>query len=186
MTSADRDERRAEDAALAERLVARDRGALEEAFKGHAGAVRGAALRVLRDASLAEDIVQECFVTLWRSPEKYDATKGTLRTFLITIAHRRAIDMVRSESARQRREDRMPPPAPHTIDDEVWSRALGETVREALADLNDGEREAITMAYYGGYSYVEVAERLRAPEGTVKSRIRSGMKKLSVALTGVT
>lgn len=144
------------------------------------------AVRVLRDETLAEDVVQDVFVSFWKSPHKYDPNRGSLRTFLLTIAHRRAVDVVRSETARTRREETTPWESPYDIEDEVWSKALSETVRDALSDLAEDERKAIAMAYFGGLSYVEVARRLGAPEGTVKSRIRAGMKKLSVSLTGVT
>lgn len=170
------------DAELAAGVAERDRTSLELAFKEHGAAVKGVAWRVLKDENLAEDIVQETFVTFWDSPEKYDAGRGTLRTFLLTIAHRKAVDVVRSEVARTRREQRPPDPVHIDVEDEVWSRDLSETVREALMALAEGEREAIALAYYGGLSYVQVAERLGLPEGTVKSRIRAGMKKLSKSL----
>lgn len=173
------------DAELASGVAARDRSSLELLFKEHGAAVKGVAWRVLRDESLAEDIVQETFVTFWDSPEKYDPSRGTIRTFLLTIAHRKAVDVVRSEVARSRREEKPPDPVHVDVEEEVWTRDLSDTVRNALNSLAEGEREAITMAYYGGLSYVQVAERLDLPEGTVKSRIRAGMKKLSVALSGV-
>jgi RNA polymerase sigma-70 factor (ECF subfamily) len=134
---------------------------------------------------LAEDVVQDVFVSLWKAPHKYDPNRGTLRTFLITLAHRRAVDTVRSEEARFKREEKVPDDVAPSIDEEVWTRALSDSVRQALEGLSDGEREAITLAYFSGLSYVEVAERLGAPEGTVKSRIRSGMRKLSVSLAGM-
>lgn len=173
------------DAELAAGVAARDRSSLELLFKEHGAAVKGVAWRVLRDENLAEDIVQEAFVAFWDSPDKYDPSRGTIRTFLLTIAHRKAVDVVRSEVARSRREEKPPDPVHVDVEEEVWTRDLSDTVRNALNGLAEGEREAITMAYYGGLSYVEVAEHLDLPEGTVKSRIRAGMKKLSVALSGV-
>ena len=160
------------DAELAAGVASRDRTSLELAFKEHGAAVKGVAWRVLKDETLAEDIVQETFVTFWDKPEKYDAERGTLRTFLLTIAHRKSVDVVRSEVARSRREERPPDPVHIDVEEEVWARDLSETVRSALMDLAEGEREAIALAYYGGLSYVQVAERLGLPEGTVKSRIR--------------
>lgn len=171
------------DAELAAGVAARDRSSLELLFKEHGAAVKGVAWRVLKDENLAEDIVQETFVTFWDSPEKYDASRGTIRTFLLTIAHRKAVDVVRSEVARSRREEKPPDPVHVDVEEEVWTRDLSETVRSALMGLAEGEREAIAMAYYGGLSYVQVAEELGLPEGTVKSRIRAGMKKLAVALS---
>ena len=174
-----------EDAVLAAGVGEGDRLALEEVFDRYGGAVKAMALRVLRDDALAEDVVQDVFVAFWKAPQKFDANRGSLRTFLVTVAHRRAVDIVRSEEARFRREERVPRDTAPDIDDEVWTRSLSETVRNALAELADPEREAITLAYFGGLSYVEAAKRLGAPEGTVKSRIRSGMRKLSVALAEV-
>ncbi len=171
------------DAELAAAVAEHDRAALEIAFKEHGAAVKGVAWRVLKDENLAEDIVQETFVNFWNSPAKYDSSRGTLRTFLLTIAHRKAVDVVRSEVARTRREQRPPDPVHIDVEEEVWARDLSETVRRALLDLAEGEREAIALAYYGGLSYVQVAEKLDLPEGTVKSRIRAGMKKLSRALS---
>lgn len=173
------------DAALAERIQQRDEEALEILMRELGGAVKSVAVRVLRDDVLAEDVLQETFMGFWDSPERFDPARGSLRTFLSTIAHRKAVDSVRSEVARSRRELTPPEPAHFDLEDEVWARSLSESVRAALDQLPEGEREAIALAYFGGLSYMEVAKRLGAPEGTVKSRIRSGMKKLSVALATV-
>jgi RNA polymerase sigma-70 factor, ECF subfamily len=174
-----------DDVALVARIRDGDRTALEQLFAEVGGAVKAVAFRVLRDQVLAEDVVQDTFVTFWQAPEKFNADRGSLRSFLLTIAHRRAVDIVRSEVARSRREQTAPEPRQVDVEEEVWTRSLSRTVRAALSELADGEREAITLAYFGGLSYAEVARRLGQPEGTVKSRIRSGMRKLSVALAGV-
>lgn len=174
-----------DDAALAERVAAGDRLALESLFDQHGDAVKSIAVRVLRDEGLAEDVVQDTFIQFWKSPERYQSDRGSLRTFLVTIAHRKAVDIVRSEVARSRREMQPPEPDHFDLEDEVWSRRLAETVRDALDGLAPGEREAIALAYFRGLSYVEVARSLGEPEGTVKSRIRNGMKKLAVSLAGV-
>ncbi len=174
-----------EDASLAAGVAAGDRLALEAAFQQFGGAVKSIAMRVLRDEALAEDVVQEVYLSFWRSPEKYNPSLGTLRTFLVTMAHRRSVDIVRSEESRSRRQERVPKDVAPSIDEQVWTLTISDSVRSALEALSEGEREAITLAYFGGFSYVEVAARLGAPEGTVKSRIRSGMKKLSVSLAGV-
>lgn len=178
-------EPRRKDASLAAGVSDGDRAALEEVFQQYAGAVKSIAMRVLREETLAEDAVQEVFLSFWKSPGKYNPKLGTLRTFLVTMAHRRSVDIVRSEESRFRREERVPKDVAPTVDEEVWTRTLSDSVRSALDTLNEGEREAITLAYFGGFSYVEVAAKLGTPEGTVKSRIRSGMKKLSVSLAGV-
>lgn len=174
-----------DDAALAIAVAEGDRDALESVFQKYGGAVKTMANRVLRNETLAEDVVQDVFVSFWKAPHKYDSNRGTLRTFLVTLAHRRSVDTVRSEEARFKREEKVPDDVVPSIDEEVWARTLSDSVRQALEGLNAGERDAISLAYFGGLSYVEVAERLGSPEGTVKSRIRSGMRKLSVALAGV-
>lgn len=173
-----------DDAALVARIVGGDSVALETVFQRYGGAVQSMALRVLRNETLAEDTAQDVFVRFWQAPDRFDPTRGTLRTYLLTLAHRRAVDVVRSEQARINREEKVPREIPGSIDDEVWSRAVSAEVRRGVASLSDGEREAIELAYFGHLTYVEVAERLGLPEGTVKSRIRSGMRRLSLALEG--
>ncbi len=173
------------DAELAARVVQRDRSAWEAVFNQLSGVIKMVALRVVRDESLAEDVAQDTFLGFWNAPEKFDPERGSLSSFLSTIAHRRAVDLVRSEVARSRREERPPDPEHYDVAEEVWVRTLSEAVRRALDELAEGEREAITLAYFGGLSYVEVAERLGQPAGTVKSRIRSGMKKLASSLAMV-
>lgn len=174
-----------DDSVLASAVADGDRSSLEFVFQRYGGAVKTMAMRVLRDETLAEDVTQEVFVTFWKAAGKYDPARGALRTFLMTLAHRRAVDMVRSEEARYRREEKVPEDVQPDIEDRVWQSSLSDTVRSALGELPEPEREAIALAYFGGLSYVEVAKRLDTPEGTVKSRIRSGMKKLSVSLAGV-
>lgn len=181
-----RSTQREADAALVERIADGDQSALEVVFEKYSGAIKSMALRVLRNETLAEDTVQDVFVDFWKAPQKFDHTRGNLRTFLITIAHRRAVDAVRSEQARYNREERVPEDVPTpSIDDQVWSLSLSESVRQALELLSDNEREAITLAYFGGLSYTDVAKKLNQPEGTVKSRIRSGMRKMGDSLVGV-
>lgn len=174
-----------EDSVLASAVAEGDRSSLETVFQLYGGAVRTMAMRVLRDETLAEDVAQEVFVTFWRTADRYDPSRGSLRTLLMTLAHRRAVDLVRSEEARYRREEKVPDDVQPDIEEQVWQSSLSDTVRSALGELPEPEREAIALAYFGGLSYVEVAKRLGAPEGTVKSRIRSGMRKLSVSLAEV-
>ncbi len=173
------------DAALAAAVADGDRDALETVFQQYGGAIKAMAMRVLRNETLAEDVVQDVFVTFWNSPHKYDPNRGKLRTFLLTLAHRRAVDTVRSEEARFKREEKVPEDVGPSIDEEVWAKSLSESVRSALEGLTQDERQAISLAYFDGLSYVEVATRLGAPEGTVKSRIRAGMRKLKVSLAEV-
>ena len=159
--------------------------ALAEAYRRHAGAVHGLARRLLADEAHAEEIVQEVFLRLWNQPEKYDPDRGSLRSFLLAQCHGRAVDMLRSNSARRRREERdlrEKAEAGYDLEHEVWDLTVADTMREALATLPDGERQAIELAYWGGHSYREVAELLGQPEGTVKSRIRAGLKRLRTEL----
>lgn len=162
--------------------------ALAEAYRRHSGAVFGLARRILRDETLAEEITQEVFLRLWDHPEKFDANRGSLRSFLLAHTHGRSVDVIRSESSRRAREDkdaRLAAHAGQSIEEEVWQMALADHVKEALEDLKEGERRAIELAYFGGHSYREVAEMLGEPEGTIKSRIRSGLKRLQASMASV-
>jgi RNA polymerase sigma-70 factor, ECF subfamily len=163
--------------------------ALAELFRRHAGAVFGLARRVLGDAGRAEEIVQEVFVRLWNEPERFDPERGSLRSFLLAQAHGRAVDALRSDSARKDREERdarRTAESGYDVEREVWDLAVAETVRKAVDTLPEDERRAIQLAYFGGCTYREVAAALGAPEGTVKSRIRSGLKRLRVSLADAT
>ena len=174
------------DATLVARVADGDEVAFEELFHRHGSAVESVARRVLRDPVLAEDVVQETFTGLWSAPDRFSPDQGSLRSFLTTVAHRRAIDVVRSEVARSRREQR-PPPDPEipSVEEEALTRTVSEVVRRAIDDLPPDEREPIALAYIQGMSYAEVARRLQLPEGTVKSRIRNGMRRLSNTLSEV-
>ncbi len=157
--------------------------ALGEAYRRHAGAVFGLAKRLLSDSARAEEVVQEVFLRLWNEPERYDSERGTLRSFLLAHTHGRAVDMIRTDAARRNREEREARGRPaaelgYDVAREVWDLALASHVRDAMATLHPGERAAIELAYFGGLTYREAAEQLAEPEGTVKSRIRSGLLKL--------
>lgn len=161
--------------------------ALEEAYRRHAGAAFGLAQRIVKDRTLAEEVVQEVFLRLWNDPERFDPARGALRSYVLAQVHGRSVDLVRSESARRSREVRDARRAvtvDHDLEREVWELTLHEHVRDALTELNDGERSAIELAYFGGHTYREVADLLGEPEGTVKSRIRSGLGRLRDSLKG--
>jgi RNA polymerase sigma-70 factor, ECF subfamily len=174
------DLRDASDAALVLAIARYRNEALAEAYRRHAGPVFGLARRLLNDQARAEEVVQEVFLKLWSAPDRYDPDRGSLRSFLLAHCHGRSVDLIRADSARRRREESeftSPEPVPDIMQ-EVWDVALSGYVREALSELPDGERVAIEQAYFGGRTYREVAEMLGEPEGTVKSRIRSGLRRL--------
>lgn len=160
--------------------------ALAEAYRRHGGAVFGLAVRVLVDRALAEEVVQEVFLRLWDHPDRFDPERGTLRSFLLAQCHGRSVDIVRSEASRRAREDRdnrERAEAGYDLELEVWDMEVAEQVRQALDSLPEGERQAIEIAYFGGRTYREVAVMLGQPEGTVKTRIRSGLRRLRTGLT---
>jgi RNA polymerase sigma-70 factor, ECF subfamily len=180
-----RDWQEASDAALVIAIARYQSEALAEAYRRHAGAVFGLAKRLIGDATVAEEVVQEVFLRLWNQADRFDPERGSLRSFLLTQTHGRSVDVLRSDIARRRREDndaRATALAGYGLDHEVWDMATAERVRNALGHLPDEERQAIELAYYGGHTYRAVADMLGAPEGTVKSRIRTGLKRLRVEL----
>jgi RNA polymerase sigma-70 factor, ECF subfamily len=159
--------------------------ALAEIYRRHGGAVHSLARRVLRADPPAEEVTQEVFLDLWRDPAKFDAQRGTLRSFLLARTHGKAVDVVRSEEARRRREERTTretATAGYDIDREVWDLAVADQVKDALGSLPDELRQPIELAYFGGHTYREVAVLLDEAEGTVKSRIRSGLGRLRIDL----
>ena len=160
--------------------------ALAEIYRRHGGPVLRLAQRVLHDERAAEDVAQDVFLGLWNQPERFDAERGTLRSFLLMKAHGRAVDQLRAERARRDRDERQHQATPvdqYDLEREVWDMAVAERVQAAMATLSEGERNAIGMAYFSGHSYREVAELLGQPEGTVKSRIRNGLRTLRTHLS---
>jgi RNA polymerase sigma-70 factor (ECF subfamily) len=159
--------------------------ALAEAYRRHGGAVYGLAKRVLSNPTEAEDVTQEVFLRLWNQPDRYDAARGSLRSFLLAQAHARAVDAVRSSSSRRARESRdalRTAEAGYDMQHEVWDLAVAEHVAGAMGELPEEERRAIELAYFDGHTYREVAQLLGQPEGTVKSRIRNGMRRMRATL----
>jgi len=175
----------ASDAVLVIAISRYQEQALAEAYRRHAGAVFGLARRLLNNATMAEEIVQEVFLRLWNQPEKFDPERGALRSFLLAQCHGRSVDLLRSESSRRNREERdalRTAEGGYDLEHEVLDMTVAEHVKDAMGNLIDSERRAIELAYLGGHTYREVAVLLGEPEGTVKSRIRSGLKKMRVDL----
>jgi RNA polymerase sigma-70 factor (ECF subfamily) len=165
--------------------VDQDSAALSEAYRKYGNRVYRVAYGLLRREELAQDVTQEVFVRLWKRPERYDATRGAMSSFLQLDAHGRSVDLIRSEEARAKREianERLSSIHQVGPEEEAMKRVTSERVRNALDQLKEAERGPIAMAFYLGYSYRKVAEVLGVPEGTVKSRIRSGMAKLRETL----
>lgn len=175
----------ASDAALVVAIGRWREDALAEVYRRHAGAAFGLARRLLNDREMAEEVLQELFLRLWNEPERFDPERGSLRAYLMAQVHGRAVDLLRSETARRRREERDAREAPavsHDIEREVVDLTVSEKVKEVVAGLPVDERRAIELAYFGGHTYRQVAVMLEAPEGTVKSRIRSGLRRLRADL----
>jgi RNA polymerase sigma factor (sigma-70 family) len=166
-------------------LMARgeERG-LAELYDRHGRVAYGLARRVLRDTQLAEDAVQEAFFAAWRASGTYAPGRGTGRTWLLTLVHRRAVDLVRREERRRTEplENAPPPGVGGGADELAWSKLERERVQQALTALPEVQREAIELAYYGGLTQSELAARLDQPLGTIKSRMFAGLGRLAELL----
>jgi len=156
-----------------------DEGALGELYDRYGRVAYGLALRVVRDRALAEDAVQEAFLAVWRSAGAFLAEQGKPSTWILTLVHRRAVDLVRREERRRADPlDETHEPTGEATDEEAWLRAQRQVVQEALRKLPPEQREAIELAYYGGFTQSELAEKLGQPLGTIKSRMFAGLKRL--------
>ena len=163
-----------------------DEGALGAIYDALAPAVFGLARRVVRDPARAEEITQDVFLSVWRFATRFDPQKGSAQTWVLTLTHRRAVDVVRADSASTRRETRaLTHDTPFdSVHDQVATRVEGEQVRRCLGALTDLQREAVTLAYYGGYTYPEVSALLQVNLSTTKTRMRDGLIRLRDCLGG--
>ena len=168
------------DADLVTRIATLDERALAEIYQRHAGPVFSLASRVLWERTHAEEIVQEVFLRLWEHPERFDGIRGSLRAFLLMETHARSVDRIRAEERRRERENRAQRDATtsYDLDLELRDLTIAEQIRVAVSELTDQEREAMELAYFGGKTYRQVAVMLEQPEGTIKSRIRTGLMRL--------
>jgi RNA polymerase sigma-70 factor (ECF subfamily) len=178
------------DEALLERSAQGDQGAIGELYDRYQGMVYGMATRITGDRTLAEDVVQETFVGIWRNAGRYSAELASPRTWILSIAHHRAVDAVRRRRPASQLPDPELPPPDALVSPDIWpevSRGIDAgTVRTALAGLPASQREAIEMVYFAGLTQHEIAQRTETPLGTVKSRVRLGLVGLRRNLEGRT
>jgi RNA polymerase sigma-70 factor, ECF subfamily len=179
-----------EDLALHRRLAGGDAGAFEELYRRYASTAHGLAFRVTGQRILAQDVVHDAFLALWRAPEAYDPARGSFRTFFLSLVHHRAVDTVRREERLRKRQDRASNLVPLVGEDVAegaiersWLEDRRREVREALGTLPPDQRRVIDMAYFDGRTQAEIADELGIPLGTVKTRTFAAMNKLRRALT---
>jgi RNA polymerase sigma-70 factor (ECF subfamily) len=175
------------DATLVHRFLQRDVSAFEELYDRHSRIVYALVLRILQQASTAEEVVQDIFLQLWRNAAQYDGSRGPFVPWLLTLARNRALDQLRLKSERQRRcEDQTEelPPVTTVPDFEgsLDEKRRAKRVRELMASLNPQQKRAIELAYFEGLSHSEIANALKEPLGTVKSWIRNGLLRLREGL----
>jgi RNA polymerase sigma factor (sigma-70 family) len=181
----------ARDRELVVRIGSGDEEAFRRLFARYAPTARALAHRVVRQSHLAEEIVQEAFLALWRNPGGYDPGRGSVRSWLMGTVHHRAVDLIRREESHRRRAESSAVDAsaePDPAEDVVEQLGLPEErrlVRTALEDLPEEQRGVITMMYFDGLSQTQIAERTGLPLGTVKSRTLLGMRRLRAALGGM-
>jgi len=178
-----------EDTVLLARVSEGDEAAIESLYGRYGGACFGLARRILDDAQLAEDVVQQVFLALWQGTG-YDPGRGAVSTWLLSLTHHKAVDSLRREGNRRKRlageqallEVQATGPGP---EDQAWTRLRAERTRDALRTLPSEQREVLLLAYYGGYTQREIAEMTGLPLGTVKSRTLGAMRRLRGQLSGV-
>jgi RNA polymerase sigma-70 factor (ECF subfamily) len=174
---------------LMRRLWSGDEGAFRELFSRYAPLAHGLAFRLVRQAQLAEEIVQETFLSVWRSPDRYDRAKGSVRSWLLSAVHHRAVDVIRREQSQRDRADRAAERLELVTDDPADELVTAvdrpmerKLVREALEALPEEQREVLSNMYFDGLTQTQIAERTGLPLGTVKSRTLLGMRRLRAIL----
>jgi RNA polymerase sigma factor (sigma-70 family) len=180
MTTVARELAHLSDEALVALAARSEQSALAELYDRYGRPAYGLALRILRDEALAEDAVQDAFLALWRTAARFVPERGKASAWILTLVHRRAVDLVRREERRRTDtlEQAQEPEASGTVDEEAWLRLQRERVQDALKRLPDQQREALELAYYGGFTQSELADRLGQPIGTIKSRMFLGLARL--------
>jgi RNA polymerase sigma-70 factor (ECF subfamily) len=179
-----------DDRALVARVTEGDGGALEALYGRYGSACYGLARRILSDEQLAQDVVQEVFLTVWRDAHRFDGSRGGFSSWLLSMTHHKAVDAVRREENHRKRRsaaellEERPAEDPH-VHDEVWSGIRRDRVRMALQTLPEPQREALVLAYFGGYTQREIAGLTGTPLGTVKTRMLMGMRRLKDGLDGI-
>ena len=167
---------------LLARIKTRDTAAFELLYDRHSRAAYGLAYRIVADVGVAEDVVQDSFLSVWRQPDTYGPARGSVRSWLLAIVHHRAIDLVRRRGYREDRQQALEDVALSSAGadtvEQVSRSVEGEQVREALRKLPSDQRRSIVLAYFGGYTHNEIARSLDLPLGTVKGRLRIGMQKM--------
>ena len=174
-------EQRAELGDLLTHVARGDQAAFEQVYDEVSGPVYGLALRIVRDPAQSEEVAQEVLVDVWRTASRYEPGRGSAMSWVMMLAHRRAVDRVRSAQAsaeREQRAGREAGPAYDEVAENVQLNLEREQVRRCLSTLTETQRESITLAYYAGYTYREVGELLKVPLGTIKTRMRDGLIRL--------
>jgi RNA polymerase sigma-70 factor (ECF subfamily) len=169
------------DAELVSALQSQDEDALRALTKRFGALVLGVARKVLAEPTLAEEVAQDTFVTLWRRPKAYDPARGGLSSYLARIARNKAVDLVRKEESLKRTRDQLleeQSSIDRTVSEPVEEMVQRKVLMDALAELSEVQKEALVLAYFGGRSYREVSEELQIPEGTAKSRLRDGLLRM--------
>lgn len=184
-------EEETQDLELHRRLLGGDRPAFEELYRRYGAAAYGLALRITAQDALAQEVVQDAFLAIWRAPEAFDPARGAFRSFFLSLVHHRAVDVVRREQRLRSRSERAanlePVRGEDVAEDVVEGAYVGvrrKEVREALTILSPEQRQVIELAYFGGYTQTRIAEALGIPVGTVKTRTFAALRRLRRALDG--